>query len=572
MFRLPPFRQGTGERRLSSRISPIHKKAFVGALLKPALKWVGRAFVGAGDNVLRATSKWWDDGAKAVAKEVSEGGATSIARETGESVGKKSIDDLSELAMGKQFAGDFAAEADQAVGALKSHLSGAKAQAMAAIKSGDQLTRLQNTLNNPKEFTKIMAARKFENVSIPQDMLEAGPEAVKNWLIQTLKGSVGNIEQAKAQLYFVDRAVRVLREPNGVLKLQKLLDMDPKMQQGFFGSGLEQKLGSGFRNFMIKVKSIDMLGASKLGDTKFIQRALQLKSNNPKTFSLFMAHPQNAARFEKMQLNPGYIGELIEKGSPRIPLRRKLIGVTPAETAKRLGLGAATLTGGYGAIKLYNWFGNNDPQRVAAVSKGAVDDGFQSSGAGARVLVSIKQSLKKIEDASNNVNSALASDNAESGAQQYIKTIVVEKENLKKQLEQWDAVIEGTPSDQQDAAYKMGSQIQAFVNELEKMMGEFTSTSGVGAATRAPGRSAPSAQPDRNIVQVQGLLKNLDPSIQATGQLDDQTTKTLTRIEARFNQISDSNQWTGALVDPASNYVISSSNLKEAFKRIRKYK
>ena len=317
---------------------------------------------------------------------------------------------------------------------------------------------------------------------------------------------------------------------------------------------------------MDDAEEVFKMDASGLSTIKFIQRSLNLKSNSPEQFKLFIAHPKNYSRYMELSNSPGYVGKLIEKRFvARVPLRRRLIGITPDETAKRLGVGAGLLATGFGVTKLYNWFSSNDPAEVVNKSKTAKLN-LQSLGAhgpAKSIVDGVTKSLDNIGSAANKLNNGLASGSS-SAVSTYIVALTKEHQTMSDALKKWNLVIQNSAN--RNAAIGAGSMLQ---NTIDKIGTQLKSVGGiVGISTT--GVSEPARDP--NILQLQGFLKsNYKLNIEESGKLDKLTVNALKKLEEYFNKRSGDDEFTNFFVIPEDGFVINYNDFLEAGRRIAKY-
>lgn len=476
---------------------------------------------------------------------------------------EKSGRELIESTLHKDFAGDFARRVRETTNKIHQSLSGAEAQANSVIQSGGPIKRVGDLLeNSPDEFIQRAVGDNLGVIIVPESIKSSGPEAIKNYVRNTIRDPLSRVQQAEAQLHYINRAKDVMREPNGLQNLKNLLDVERKEAGGFFGSGLERNVPE-LRNLIDDVNEVYSLNRSGVNDRKFIQEAISLASDpsNSETFKLFMANPSNASRWAKMKMSPGFVGDMIKRMDPRISLKRKLIGITPKETVKRLGLGLATLGAGYGAIKVYNWFGNNDPKRVesAGTSIQSSLSSVGSKGIGQSITQDVQNSISKITHLANNVNSGLGEDNAPESIRSYISGISTEISKITNNLEKWDLVVNSATD--KSVALALGNNLVEFVKDISGQIGKLSSQ--IGVSVEETGKAGIT---DTNILKIQEFL-GLHPS----GKLDRDTAERLRDLENEFNRKAGTDRFSGIFVVPEIGHVIDYNNLIQAYQRIQKY-
>lgn len=503
--------------------------------------------------ILKGLTKLWGKAAETGVK---------AGEEAGEVAAKNLAKELAESTAHKEFVGAFSREVRETTNGLYKALSGAEAQAESIIKGSDEaLNKITKQLSNTESFSRIIATKgKSINMNIPEDILtNSNADQIKQYILNQAKKGLGNVDQAKAQLFYIERAKNILNEPDGLEKFVDLLDAERKSGGGFFGSGLENKIPN-LRNMMDKVKDVRALDSSALGDTQFVQKALKLKTDDPEGFKLFISNPKNYARWDKMRSSRGFVGDLIEKGSPRISLKRSIVGITPMETAKRIGLGGAISAAAAGAMKIYNWFAGNDPEKVSSSGRGVIGelDSIQTSPEGQAVLTKLKNSLNNIASLADKANSGLATEDAPQVTEQYIQGIGSEMVNVKDALGHWNSVAQGSanPEAANRALNKMGEffdKIGAGFSQLQSQFGE-SGVAGKGEAV------------DENISKIQKFLR-----IPETGRLDEETISTLRQLEQDFNRRAGSLRFTGAFVVPEVGHVAPYDDIIKAYQKIQKY-
>lgn len=532
---------GKGVVKLVSKIS--------GKLGRETAEQAAKAVATSSDNVFSGLRHLWKGADEAVEQSIK-----SVERS-----GKELI----ESTLHKDFAGDFARKVRETTNKIHQSLSGAEAQANSVIQSGAPIKRVGDLLkDNPDEFIQRAVGDDLGVIIVPESIKGGGPETIKNYVRNMIRDPLSRMQQAEVQLHYVNRAKDVMREPNGLQNLKSLLDVERKEAGGFFGSGLERNVPE-LRNLIDDVNEVYSLNRSSVSDRKFIQEAISLASDpsNAETFKLFMANPSNASRWAKMKMSSGFVGDMIKRMDPRISLKRKLIGITPKETAKHLGLGLATLGAGYGAVKVYNWFGNNDPKRVESVGASIQSSlpGIDSKGVGQSMIQDVQSSISKITHLANNVNSGLGEDNAPEAIRSYLSGVSTEIGKITNNLEKWDLVVNSATN--KPAALALGNNLVEFVRDTSGQIGKLSSQ--IGVSIEETGKAGIT---DTNISKVQDFL-GLHPS----GKLDRDTAERLRDLENEFNRRAGTNRFSGVFVVPEIGHVIDYNNLVQAYQRIQKY-
>jgi len=525
------------------------------------------------------SGKFGDDVAKAAGHAAISGSDEAIdaARIGWKASGKEAVDEaakttglaareLLESNLPEKFVGDFAKRTREGVNEFGQALSQYEARASAIIKNHAEtlgsVDRAFGPSNIANTMSQIIETKRFNSVVIPESIIE-NPHALKEYIKKTLSSS-GNVNQAKAQLHFATKARKTLNQPNGLQKFRSLLSKD-QAANGFYASGIESHIPK-FRNLMDDAAEVIGHGATHLNDTKFLQEALYMRANNPETFKLFIANTKNAARWKKLSLNSGYASKLIEKGSPSIPLRRRIIGITPGETAKRLGIGTAAGTAGI--VGLYHWFGNNDPM-ITSGNSGSVSASIgllKAGGEGGRILSQVVLSLNKIDSISKEVDKKLATDGAQEATSMFVTGISAELKTLTLALYKWDIVVQN--SNDQKLALIEKQKLQRYVEQLASGLHDLSKILGVdsGIAGATTMREVTTGTNSDNLTKIQGFLR-----LNRTGRLDSKTIKALRNLEYRFNSRARTDQFTGAFVIPEVGHVVSYDNLVIAYQKIQKY-
>jgi hypothetical protein len=137
---------------------------------------------------------------------------------------EKSGRELIESTLHKDFAGDFARRVRETTNKIHQSLSGAEAQANSVIQSGGPIKRVGDLLeNSPDEFIQRAVGDNLGVIIVPESIKSSGPEAIKNYVRNTIRDPLSRVQQAEAQLHYINRAKDVMREPNGLQNLKNLL-------------------------------------------------------------------------------------------------------------------------------------------------------------------------------------------------------------------------------------------------------------------------------------------------------------------------------------------------------------
>lgn len=433
------------------------------------------------------------------------------------------------------------------------------------LASAGRLANIESILADPKKFANFAATRgRSIGLKIPEEIMSSGEEAIKAWARNEAQVSLGRVRQAKIHKMYIDRAKNVLNQPDGAVQLRELLDVSRGGEAGgFFATKLEREIPS-FRSMMDKIDEVYRLDGSRLSDSKFVLKGIELKKYDPEGFKLFLANPKNYSRWLKLESSPGYVSELIEKGSLRIPWKRKMIGITPAETAKRVGLGVgAPLTG---AVAIYHWFGSNDPKEVSMKSSDNERSiqSIRTSGEGQEILNKAKASVSKINALAQSVDKDLSTGNASQSTYRYISGINAELLTLTQALEHWDVVVQN--SDDPQFALSAGKKLLKYTEDLAKNNRELQRQLGISDSGVASKTTMKPVEKNNNILEIQKILQ-----LNQTGILDKETVDNLQALERQFNRKANTEQFTGAFVNPQTGYVISPNNLATAYRKIQKY-
>ena len=249
--------------------------------------------------------------------------------------------------------------------------------------------------------------------------------------------------------------------------------------------------------------------------------------------------------------------------------RPSLIG-KGVDLAKKLGIGAAALAGGAGAIALYSWFDKNDPIQSAGGASGLAGDLRRiktTNPQAAETVNSAIGALDKLNTMAGAANMGMASD-PQRFASEFISTSSGELMTISAALSNWAAVQYG--SQDPEHAQKAGEKLAKFAEKATKELQGLGKQLGVGIKDMGISGVQP-ANINANIKQVQSFLKqHVDSSIEASGQLDNKTTNILRNIEDYFNRRAETGDWTGTLVRE-NGQIVPYNKLVEAFDRIKKY-
>lgn len=238
--------------------------------------------------------------------------------------------------------------------------------------------------------------------------------------------------------------------------------------------------------------------------------------------------------------------------------------------AKKLGLGAGALAGGAGALALYRWFDSNDPVKTAAGASNITSDLRRiktTDPRAAEVVNNAINALSNLNTAAGSVSMGMGV-NPQQTTSRFISTTAKELQAVNSALANWATVQYG--SQDPEYAQKTGEKLAQYANKVGKDLQALGKELGVGVQdVGVAGMESVNINP--NIKQIQSFLKqHVDSSIEATGRLDDKTTRILRNIEDYFNKRAETSDWTGALIQP-NGQIVPYNKLVEAFDRIKKY-
>lgn len=622
-----PFRGGTYS--LSSRVSPLSKQAGIGSALLAA----GRAFVqalgrhgieagakkagqeavetgakelgeqvvknvdNAAPSLLSRLTGWWDDGLKQVAKESEEfagksaqdiihGLDTSILERVSTEAGtnlnaamaaaRQNIaettvrlsEDLAKIpGAPRLLPGASKAETSAARNLIARNVDNATAQ-LDSIKSDighleEQLAHIAGDAT--EEGAKAAAAMRGEISALLSKQT-------------ALESQLANLAQARRMVGKLEHAGELDRLlVNGQYDevLRRMYSYDPNLSRwtaDLIGGNVAKQVEIARRSLASASKNLRNPRA-------FLQEYVDLVAKGDKMGAeAFRMNPHNATMLLRItKRHPELVAQISKGELAHIPIRKSLVGLTRGQTAKRLGVGAGALAGGFGAVQVFDWFGNNDPKQItsqAGTLEGTVGV-LKASGEGAEIVRSVQDSLRKIREVSDHTNSRLATESAATAAGEFYTEVSFQLSNLVRNLDKWDIVEQNAKNPQQARA--TGERLAQYVNQLAGKLNELRiqlglGGTGAGVAGRGPTRPLsgrtiqhPGANP-QNIAKIQGFL-----NLPKTGELTPETISSLQALEQRFNMKAGEDAFSGVFVVPEINHVISYNDLMKAYQKIQKY-
>jgi hypothetical protein len=291
-------------------------------------------------------------------------------------------------------------------------------------------------------------------------------------------------------------------------------------------------------------------------DSAFLKEYISLKSlpDGGKALSRWMANPANKEKLFKLQQSPR-VKKIIDQGY--VTLKQRILGVTPTEWAKRLGVAAAGVTAG--SVGMYNWMADNDPNKVSNSAK-KVSSMLSDDLMDNEVVAKTNKSLKRISDIAVKADEMM-SENQAKAVEFYATRTAQELSILSGLIEQWPDVVESSQNPAK--AKKTYEGLVKYANSLANMISNIGKNVGINIA-----KMDKQVVQDDNIVKVQNAL-----GLKPTGKIDDATETALKGLEKKFARQSRE-KWESfdtSLVDRAVGHVVKYEDLINIINRMRKY-
>lgn len=519
-------------------------------------KVVTKTVSNAGDELTRVLPRWWKS-VGSVAEESAEHATEMVAKHT-----SKILDDMPST-ITKGLRGDIGEEAAQMF-ASAIEKNNAKVLNLRQTLDTDLLpkyTTLENTIK--RHTTQIDELKKL----VPQlgddavEVAKANNEIFK--LTESLVRHEGELrsitDQMRRTQKWLDTGQRLQNHLDtgnyrGVLK--ELTSVPGKeYAQGVLDSGMMKTIHNVAKTHMMKSPYLN-------SPRKFLQQYLTYATDpsHAATAKAFAANPHNAKLLAKIKTrHPGMVKKLIEEGLVKAPFKKRLTGLTWGDTAKRLGVGTAALAGGgFGAVKVYDWFGQHLPSM--SDGSGKLTATVTTSGEGTAIWNSAQQAVKNLESIYSRTDSALAKKGASQAAGEFVSDVTRELHTISGALDRWDLVVQGSPNKKQ--AEEAGKNLGVYANEVLSNLNRLRSALGMGAVTQTFDAKPGVGKKSESIIELQAALK-----LEQTGILDKATVSRLQSMENSLNARKGTKQFTGLFYNPASQQVIPLDYLQSVYKK-----
>lgn len=567
-----PFNRGTF-RPISSRVSPLNKEAIPLGAIGRGIKALFQFGKGLVDNLAAKIGKGafkaaTSGGEEAVdlarkaypsifdeavdARRLSLFPEDEIAEETTEAVAKQVdtiMDDLTQVrSVASQTGAKISQDLAKANKGLSNSISKLNTEAVAIKQERDRMLRKLRTWEALESDKRVKSVG--EHLAARVRQLD-GEFAVKSGQLKELSDIHRVATTPGKEAMAMQQLVNSTEE--GVRNVPGITQWYSEMQSLFHTN--KQVLGMTSRN----------LG----NDTKFLQEYLALKRNPSAAgkLELWVSNPSNFRKLEELHQSDR-IFDIINAG--KLSRRQKLLGITPRDMAKRLGLGTAAA--GTGVIGLYSWFsGSNNPAVVGhqAAQMGGSVQTLQSRGDGGKILNDVKRSLGNIEKLVADVNPKLSTPEAPAATELYINEMSKELMVLIGAIRKWPTVVQN--SNNPKLAQAQGQDLYRFVDTQIKGLKSLAEQLGIsiqmpGTAPGIAGLTTQRSPDSDNLTKIQGFLR-----LNQTGRLDGATIQALRNLEYRFNKRARTSEFTGTFVVPEAGHVVSYDDLIKAYKIIQKY-
>jgi len=303
-------------------------------------------------------------------------------------------------------------------------------------------------------------------------------------------------------------------------------------------------------------------------DKKFLKefaRMRGLDENVQKSWMENLVNKQKMAEFE-LPDKPKKYRDMFRKIKEDTNFRSSFAGLMPRDIAQKLKLPAmavGTIAAAGGAFKIFNWFSSSSPENVG-VRASTILQSLQKIGPTGPALIiinNIKDSLNIITTNGNAISNEFG-DNPSVTMSDHLPKIAIELSNISTKIADWDIVANNCINKEEAARTK--SSLIDLINDFDKK------TDSLGTIVNEK-NIAPSIN-SNNIMKVQNILKQLDPTMETTGNLDKKTIMTLQRLEKAVNKLTgEDNRFIGKFVNPDTNYVISYDDLNDVFNMMKRY-
>lgn len=520
----------------------------------------GKAVAESGEGLTKVLPKWWKS-VTSVAEESAEHSAEMVAKYT-----NRILDDMPDV-IHQGLRGELGVEAEQvfakAIDTNNKHVVNLARKIKNLDKESlgiaNDISSLSERMNDIKEAVP------------PGDILD------QSWIYNRDRELFNLQRQVDTKKRSFDSLSAELSEyqsmHNTAVDMQKALNegnykyVAKQLTSGRGQEYVQDVLGPGMVETIKKITRAHVSASPYLDSPrKFLEQYL-IYAADPSyanTLKSFVANPLNARLLAKIKTrNPGMVKELVEKGVTRAPFKKRLLGLTFGDTAKRLGVGATSLAaGGYGALQVYDWFGKNNPAHMASESQSIVSvlNNVSTSGPGERILVLAKESVNRISSIANRTNAGLGDENPEQEVSAFIQGISTELVNISNALGQWNLVVQGSQNKKQ--AINAGKALEKYAYDVLKPLNELQKTLGMSPQNvnikKAPRQQTTST----NVTDLQAAL-----GLEQTGKIDRDTISKLQSMENELNIRKSTDEFTGSFYNPSTNQVIPLSYLNSVYKK-----
>lgn len=502
---------------------------------------VGKAFVGLGDDALKAFKTWWKGPVKnpsEIAK-VLEGGTLDDALKDVASLGKGAYERL--------------------VSNLKNMSSEIK---QTFIDKLGESKALRNRLS--VDESRLSALMK----SKPTD-----PDKVYQWEL-----AYGNLEDIigknREQLAKLEKEIAAANQfsntldSRGVEDAIKLLEGNPELMVEF------PRLGK-WKNDAVegllkwhdtyRAKSLN-LGKAKQFMKEYAE-VMTRPSDDPYRVA-FLNNSENKNYLSALRGSSNKIAALFRKiEAPDVEIPRAGLLDTMKDWAKKMGVGAAALGVGTAGYKVYDWFHSNPPHNVSTKAEKIAQDlrSLKVSGEAANIVNKIITSLLKMSQLADKVNIGMSED-PEKAASSYLSEITKELSVLADNLDKWNIVMSG--AENKDQAQKIGQEIVDYINNFNNALKNLAKNLGVSISTV---KTTPIKPVNTSEAQkIQKLLINRGYNIPITGKVDQQTILALEALEREFPEAKIGKDIAGTIVNRDTGNIISYNDLTKLLNILEK--
>jgi len=511
---------------------PLYKEAAIPVGLAVKLgKGVGKLFASAGDNVVGMLKGWWSKGIPDVAKIME----IKPLREIPDAIHHAKLLDNK---LSKEIMNEMG-------GAYKGILDNMKGL-------GSELKAVSNKVDMSRRQLNVLSDKLRD------------PSRTYSGLRETVGKQTEYLESLVQREADLTERLKILQNFDTVIKtnpqsVASQLDTLPQIGSEFPSLGrwkevAEQQIS---RKGQIIAATSKNLGSDRRFLKEYLNRIVPLEKENTIKV-MWLANPKNQIKLTQLKMKPKYMKRILGVGD-EVP-RSDISGLNASSLAKKLGIGAVTAGTLGGAVAIFSW-ANSGGEKIDQKAEGlsSLLMSARSSGLGEVILDDVKVSVNKINTVSDAMKSNLHSTPRET-LSKYFEVVVTEKEKIDKNLKQWSAVV--VKSDNPEEMKKIGLALQSFSAEVEgelKKVSKILETAGaIGVTPKTIDLPVGSS----NMVELQRYLASLNPNITATGQLDEQTIRTLQFLEGRYNTLAETDRFTGLFYNSGTGKAIDVRDLK----------